>query len=80
MSDILATIDSNRRNGKPRALAMRCALPAALVAVALMLAGCATTHRVKDTSRTFKTVVIDAGHGGIATGTRSRWGGAEKDA
>ena len=36
--------------------------------------------RVKDTSRTFDTVVIDAGHGGVATGTRSRWGGKEKDA
>lgn len=40
------------------------------------LAGCAT--QVKDTSRTFRTVVIDAGHGGHDNGARSRWAGSEK--
>ncbi len=44
------------------------------------LTGCETGVRVKDTSRTFRTVVIDAGHGGHDTGARSRWGGLEKDA
>ncbi len=44
------------------------------------LAGCETTLQVKDTSRTFRTVVIDAGHGGHDTGARSRWAGLEKDA
>src|SRR4030095_14988424 len=43
----------------------------------LLLGGCATG--VKDTSRTFKTVVIDAGHGGHDNGARSRWGGQEKN-
>ena len=50
----------------------------AVIAVVL-LAGCASP-RVKDTSRTFQTVVIDAGHGGLDNGTRSRWGGNEKTA
>jgi N-acetylmuramoyl-L-alanine amidase len=43
---------------------------------ALLLAGCAT--RVQDTSRTFQTVVIDPGHGGHDSGTRSRGGIQEK--
>lgn len=42
--------------------------------------GCESGVRVKDTSRTFRTVVIDAGHGGHDTGARSRWGGLEKNA
>jgi N-acetylmuramoyl-L-alanine amidase len=48
-----------------------------MVAAGLLLGGCATG--VKDTSRTFKTVVIDAGHGGHDNGARSRWGGQEKN-
>jgi N-acetylmuramoyl-L-alanine amidase len=44
----------------------------------LLLCGCATN--VRDTSRTFHTVVIDAGHGGHDSGTTSRAGGAEKNA
>src|SRR5690349_12114308 len=43
----------------------------------LLLAGCATG--VKNTSRTFQTVVVDAGHGGKDSGMRSRRGGAEKN-
>jgi N-acetylmuramoyl-L-alanine amidase len=35
--------------------------------------------RVKDTTKTFTTVVIDAGHGGHDDGARSRWGGKEKN-
>jgi len=53
----------------------------ALVALAMLLGACASgTVRVKDTSRTFTTVVIDAGHGGSAPGATSRWGGTEKAA
>jgi N-acetylmuramoyl-L-alanine amidase len=49
-----------------------------LIAIAgLFLGGCATG--VKDTTRTFNTVVIDAGHGGHDDGTKSRWGGKEKN-
>jgi N-acetylmuramoyl-L-alanine amidase len=75
MNDIAATIDTAPRKRKPAAL-----LRLALAASALLLGACASTVRVKDTSRTFTTVVIDAGHGGVASGTRSRWGGMEKDA
>ena len=35
---------------------------------------------VKDTSRTFTGVVLDAGHGGHDNGTTSRYAGREKDA
>ncbi len=48
--------------------------PLLLLAV-LLLAGCAG---VKDTSRTFQTVVIDPGHGGKDPGAHSRRGGLEK--
>ncbi len=59
--------------------------PRALGALMLALAfpwwtGCESGVRVKDTSRSFRTVVIDAGHGGHDTGARSRWGGLEKNA
>lgn len=47
------------------------------LAGASLLSGCATG--VKDTSRTFTTVVIDAGHGGHDSGATSRWAGREKD-
>jgi len=43
----------------------------------VLLAGCAGA---RDTSRSFRTVVIDAGHGGHDSGTASRRGGREKDA
>ncbi len=48
-----------------------------LLLVAGWMTGCA--GNVKDTSRTFTCVVIDAGHGGQDNGTTSRWGGREKD-
>lgn len=50
----------------------------ALVA-ALCLGGCASGTRVRDTTRTFNTVVIDPGHGGYDDGAKSRWGGREKN-
>src|SRR5467141_4226592 len=47
------------------------------------LAACAIGPRpaevgTKDTSKTFSTVVIDAGHGGKDNGAYRRFGGAEK--
>jgi N-acetylmuramoyl-L-alanine amidase len=46
-----------------------------LVACALMLGGCAG---VKDTSRSFTRVVVDAGHGGHDNGATTRHAGREK--
>lgn len=66
----------SKRSRRWPALALRALLVLALFA----LAGCETASTVKDTSRTFRTVVIDAGHGGHDIGTRSRWGGTEKAA
>jgi N-acetylmuramoyl-L-alanine amidase len=82
MSDIPPTIGRPAGKGKPPGFHRALALRFAVVALALLLGGCATTSsvRVKDTSHTFDTVVIDAGHGGMASGTQSRWGGMEKDA
>src|SRR2546427_8760254 len=44
------------------------------------LAACGTvgTHGVKNTSKTFNTVVVDAGHGGKDSGAYRRYGPAEK--
>ncbi len=52
------------------------------LAAALVLSGCAETGgiRVRDTARTFHTVIIDAGHGGHDPGTRSSRYMTEKDA
>lgn len=47
----------------------------ALVPLGCWLGGCAG---VKDTSRTFTRVVIDAGHGGHDSGARTRYAGKEK--
>ena len=51
----------------------------AVVALACLLASCAGTGNVnyRDTSRTFDTVVVDAGHGGKDAGAR-RYGPPEK--
>src|SRR6266566_3776160 len=44
-----------------------------------LLAACATAPKVtKNTSKTFSTVVVDAGHGGKDNGAYRRFGGAEK--
>jgi N-acetylmuramoyl-L-alanine amidase len=48
-------------------------LPALLTACAV-----APTGGVKDTSKTFNTVVVDAGHGGKDSGAYRRYGGVEK--
>jgi N-acetylmuramoyl-L-alanine amidase len=48
---------------------------AVVLCIGLALAGCTS---LTDTSRTFETVVIDAGHGGHDSGARSRRGVAEK--
>lgn len=47
-----------------------------------LLASCSSIPqaRVKDTTKTFKTVVVDAGHGGRDNGAFRRYGGAEKSA
>ncbi|MEY2499000.1 MAG: N-acetylmuramoyl-L-alanine amidase [Verrucomicrobiota bacterium] len=51
-------------------------------AACIFLASCGTVEqaRVKDTTRTFTTVVVDAGHGGKDNGAFRRYGGAEKSA
>src|SRR5881275_381901 len=44
-----------------------------------LLAACATAPKAaKNTSKTFTTVVVDAGHGGKDNGAYRRFGGAEK--
>ena len=75
MSSIAPTFDKPTDESKPHR-GWRCALLALAVAA---LSGCESAVHVKDTSHTFRTVVIDAGHGGHDLGTRSRWGGAEKN-
>lgn len=62
---------------------MRLHLRLLLAAVAcILLASCGTGPeiRVKNTTRTFTTVVVDAGHGGKDNGAFRRFGGAEKNA
>jgi N-acetylmuramoyl-L-alanine amidase len=68
-----------KRNAQTFGAGPACGKAALLFALAgtLLLSGCATS--VKDTSRSFTTVVIDAGHGGHDNGATSRWGGREKD-
>jgi N-acetylmuramoyl-L-alanine amidase len=54
----------------------------ACVATACLLGACATAPsgavKIKNTSKTFTTVIVDAGHGGKDTGAYRRYGGAEK--
>src|SRR6266581_3726437 len=46
-----------------------------------LLPACATAPKAaKNTSKTFTTVVVDAGHGGKDNGAFRRFGGAEKNA
>lgn len=54
--------------------------PLFALALLLALAGCETTETVnrKNTSRTFSTVVVDAGHGGKDSGAVRRYSPAEK--
>jgi N-acetylmuramoyl-L-alanine amidase len=55
-------------------------LPLIPVGLLCLLASCATerTRPVKNTSRTFRTVVVDAGHGGRDSGAVRRYGPPEK--
>src|SRR6188474_2176031 len=57
-------------------------LIARIIALAFVasLAACSTvgTSRVKNTSKTFTTVVVDAGHGGKDSGAYRRYGPPEK--
>jgi N-acetylmuramoyl-L-alanine amidase len=48
--------------------------------IAMTSCGTGPGLRVKDTTRTFTTVVVDAGHGGKDNGAFRRYGGAEKNA
>ena len=58
---------------------LRSLLPLAVLA---FVTSCTTTapegRPVKDTTRTFTTVVVDAGHGGKDNGAYRKYGGAEK--
>ena len=53
-----------------------------IIVAAAFIASCSSVPRVevKDTTRTFTTVVVDAGHGGKDNGAFRRFGGAEKSA
>ena len=56
--------------------------PVVVAAIALLLGACAGEDRssvVRNTSRTFTTVVLDPGHGGYDSGARIRKGLPEKD-
>src|SRR6266480_2204266 len=50
------------------------------LAFVALFAACSTVgnHGVKDTTKTFKTVVVDAGHGGKDSGAYRRYGPPEK--
>lgn len=51
-----------------------------LLSLSLLFGACAIAPSggLKNTSKTFETVVVDAGHGGKDTGAYRRYGGAEK--
>src|SRR5256886_7126124 len=53
---------------------------ACLLSLPALFTGCAIapTGGAKNTSKTFNTVVVDAGHGGKDSGAYRRYGGAEK--
>ncbi len=74
MQNIPAIFGEAKAHGKVR----RAVASLAAVAVACLLGACASS--VKDTSRTFTGVVLDAGHGGHDSGATSRYAGREKDA
>jgi len=76
MEPISPTVGVHQCDGKrkPHGLIRASLKPAAACIAALFLAGCAVQPHVavKDTSRTFTTVVIDPGHGGKDSGTFSK--------
>jgi len=67
------------RYEQPMSLRLRVLLAAA-ACVVLSSCGGTSGARVKDTTRSFTTVVVDAGHGGKDNGAFRRYGGAEKNA
>jgi N-acetylmuramoyl-L-alanine amidase len=67
------------RYEQPMSLRLRVLLAAA-TCVVLSSCGGTSRIRVKDTTRSFTTVVVDAGHGGKDNGASRRYGGAEKNA
>lgn len=73
MRSIFESFTVRAGNGK------RWAAQLALIACACVLSACAGGG-VRNTARTFKTVVVDAGHGGHDNGTRSSRLIVEKDA
>src|SRR5690349_10667018 len=82
MRSILLKIVGSCRLSKPQPREGRWAGHAArlaLLAAACFLSACATGG-VRNTSRSFSTVVVDAGHGGHDAGTRSSRLILEKDA
>ena len=72
----ISTIGAAKADGKRNrhAHARAVAMLAGAIGFAALVSGCVTQHPVvvKDTSRTFTTVVIDPGHGGKDSGTFSR--------
>lgn len=74
MKNISATFSEPTAGGKGR----RAFVLIGAGVVACLFSSCA--GGVKDTSRTFTGVVLDAGHGGHDNGTTSRYAGREKDA
>src|SRR4051794_14472644 len=76
MRSIFKNIIAALAEGKRRAIIGR----SLLILAASALAGCAGTGGVRNTSHTFTTVVVDAGHGGHDAGTRSSRRILEKDA
>jgi N-acetylmuramoyl-L-alanine amidase len=80
MSSIAPSFDNAPAESKRSRHALAWLLRALPLIALLALTGCETESAVKNTSRTYRTVVIDAGHGGHDIGTQSRWGGTEKAA
>ena len=74
----MKNIPPSFREPAPRGKVRRALTLAAACVAACIFSSCATG--VKDTSRTFSGVVLDAGHGGHDSGTTSRYAGREKDA
>jgi len=74
MQNIAATFHEPKTGGK----VCRALMLLAAGIVACLFSAC--ENGVKDTSRTFTGVVLDAGHGGHDNGTTSRYAGREKDA
>jgi N-acetylmuramoyl-L-alanine amidase len=74
----MKNIPPNFGEPKARGKVRRVAGLLAAIVVACIFSSCA--GGVKDTSRTFTGVVLDAGHGGHDSGTTSSYAGREKDA